>query len=330
MESEMLLKLEKIRMCLKNKAFLFSFFVLLGCSNIKMIDSNLDKGEDAKAKNGQDSSSSQKEVTNEAVTFEIKKIKIKPGEASLLVHDGDFSLYQKGGSLKCGKKTLPHFFSEGRLLAFLSESYFSKFEVYDCLYSHPEKSFVVATVEVLNKDFPSEKLRVDKKRVFLNKKHAKRAAKERAIRHKAYSNSPKYPLFTESFALPIRSKVTSIYGSKRIFNNKKQTQHLGTDFRAKVGTPIKAANRGRVVISRKFFYTGHTVVIDHGLGIFTLYGHLSKRLVLEGEIIPKGMTIGHAGATGRVTGPHLHWGVTVNSLAIEGSSLVKASKGFVK
>jgi hypothetical protein len=308
-------------------------FLGFSCANIKMLDSDLKKDQANSPSLSQvekKSSSTNQTTKSENASFEIVDISIKPGEASLLVHEGDFSSLQKGATLKCGEKVLPHFFNEGRLMAFLSESYFSKLEVYDCLFSHPSRSVVVATVKVVDKEFPSEKLRVDKKRVFLNKKHAKRAAKERAIRHKAYSNSPKYPFFEEAFQLPIVSKVTSIYGSKRIFNNKKQTQHLGTDFRASIGTPIKAANRGRIVISRDFFYTGHTVVIDHGLGIFTLYGHLSKRLVLEGEIIPKGMTIGHAGATGRVTGPHLHWGVTVNSLAIEGESLVDASRDFFK
>ncbi len=299
--------------------------VFMSCSNVKVINPGVAKPSAVKEERPEIQI-----VKKAPISFKIVKISIRPGEANLLIHDGDFSAYVKDSSLKCGDKVIPHYFSDGRLMAFLSESYFSKLAVYDCLLEHSDKSFVVATVEVIDKDFPSERLKVDKKRVFLNKKHAKRAAKERAIRHKAYSNSPKYPLFAEGFQLPIKSKVTSIYGSKRIFNNKKQTQHLGTDYRARVGAKIKAANRGRVVISRKFFYTGNTVVIDHGLGIFTLYGHLSKRLVEEGEIIPKGLVIGNAGATGRVTGPHLHWGVTVNSLAVEGESLVKVSKEFIK
>ncbi len=82
------------------------------------------------------------------------------------------------------------------------------------------------------------------------------------------------------------------------------------------------------MISRKFFYTGNTIIIDHGMGIFTTYGHLSKRLVEEGEIIPERTVIGNAGATGRVTGPHLHWGVTVNNLAVEGDSLIRASQAL--
>ncbi|MCF8060680.1 MAG: M23 family metallopeptidase [Bacteriovoracaceae bacterium] len=258
-------------------------------------------------------------------TVEPQKVEIKAGEVSLLAVPGSFN---SEGSLECNDKAFKFYVSNNKLISFISETYFSKEKPYSCFYSWQGEKVKVADFYVVKKDFPSERLNVDKKRVFLNKKDAARAARENKLRAKAYASSPNRPLFFEPFILPIESFVTSIYGSKRIFNKKKQTQHLGTDYRAAVGVPIKAANRGKVVISRDFFYTGNTIIIDHGLGIFTMYGHLSKRHVQEGEVVTIGDIIGLAGATGRVTGPHLHWGVTVNGFAIEGDSLVSASEGL--
>lgn len=257
------------------------------------------------------------------LTIQPQNIVIKPGEASILNVPGDF---HKEGTLACADKEIPFFLRDHHLVAFVSETYFSKLKPYQCFFNLGEERVKVAEVEVLPKKFPSERIYVDKKRVFLSKKDQDRVNKERQIRYRAYSSSPERPFFYDSFELPIKSKVTSIYGSKRVFNKKKQTQHLGTDYRAAVGEPIKAANRGKVVLSREFFYTGNTIVIDHGLGIFTTYGHLSQRLVEEGEIVPIGAIIGKAGSTGRSTGPHLHWGVTVNGLAVEGDSLIEASQ----
>lgn len=258
-------------------------------------------------------------------TIEIGVISVKPGEVSLLSLAGDFPL---DGKLSCNEREYKYTVKQKKLISFVSETYFSDLRPYKCFFEHEGIKRVIADVKVIEKDFPSEKLNVDRKRVFLSKKNLARAKREGEIRRKAYANSPERPLFLKPFELPINSKVTSIYGSRRIFNKKKQTQHLGTDFRAKTGTPIKSSNRGKVVLSRDFFYSGNTIIIDHGLGIFTTYGHLSKRYVQEGEIIPEGTVIGLAGASGRVTGPHLHWGVTVNGLAIEGESLVRASQGL--
>lgn len=288
-----------------------------GCSGVKPLKKNSD---------GVDSQASLEEWKK---TIQPQKVSIKPGEVSLLIVPGDFKV---GGTLSCNGKEYKYYVRGNELVSYISETYFCKIKPYECYFFTKEKSqgdkVLVAHVTVLEKDFPSERLHVDKKRVFLNKKDAKRAAKERKIRNKAYSSSPDRPLFFKPFELPIKSLVTSIYGSKRVFNKKKQTQHLGTDYRAAVGVPIKAANRGKVVLSRNFFYTGNTIILDHGLGIFTMYGHLSKRNVQEGEVVPQGTIIGLAGKTGRVTGPHLHWGVTVNGLAIEGDSLIQASQGM--
>ena len=133
-------------------------------------------------------------------------------------------------------------------------------------------------------------------------------------------------MFNEPFEVPLDSYITSHYGNRRLFNNKKRSQHLGNDFRAAVGVPIPVANKGKVVFTGNLFYSGNVVIVDHGLNIFTAYGHLSKINVQEGMIVNKGTIVGLAGKTGRVSGPHLHWGVKINGSWIDGFSLVEESK----
>ena len=111
-----------------------------------------------------------------------------------------------------------------------------------------------------------------------------------------------------------------------MFNNKKRSQHLGNDFRAAIGVPIPVSNRGRVVYVGNLFFSGNVVVVDHGLDIFTLYGHLSKIKTTKGSIVYIGDIIGLAGMSGRVSGPHLHWGVKINGNSVDGFSLSRESE----
>ncbi|MBT6326439.1 MAG: M23 family metallopeptidase [Bdellovibrionales bacterium] len=228
--------------------------------------------------------------------------------------------------LLCEKQIITFQEKEGYSFAFYSESYFSKMKQVNCYYHFDSGEKVpVASIQVHAKEFPKEQLRVDRKRVELSPKNLKRAIREKEILNKIYKKQVNEPLFDNSFRLPINSKVTSIYGTKRLFNKKKKGQHLGTDYRAKVGTPIKTANRGKVVLARHLFFTGNTVIIDHGMGIFTMYGHLSKFKVKENMTVDKKNIIGLAGRTGRVTGAHLHWGVKVHGNWVDGNSLIIAS-----
>ena len=107
-----------------------------------------------------------------------------------------------------------------------------------------------------------------------------------------------------------------------MYNNIKKGQHLGIDFRAKVGKEIEVANNGKVVLARDLFYTGNTVIVYHGLGIFTIYGHLSKIKVNDGQRVLKGDIIGLAGMTGRVTGPPPTLGGKSNGHWVNGNDLL--------
>lgn len=223
--------------------------------------------------------------------------------------------------LICNEKEIPFFVEKGKIVAYVSESYFSDMGKFKCIYGRP-----LANFDVVEKKFPKERLYVDKKRVVLSKKDQERVIREQKMLNKIYAMSPSTPIFVEGFKIPLKSKVTSIYGIKRIFNNSKKTQHLGTDYRARIGVKVKSTNSGKVVFAGNLFYTGKTVILDHGMGIFTVYGHLSKLLVSVKEFVGKNTVIARSGNTGRSTGPHLHWGVKVNGNWVNGNSLVEQTE----
>ena len=131
----------------------------------------------------------------------------------------------------------------------------------------------------------------------------------------------------EKFAWPRQDRITAPYGDLRTYNGKKQSQHFGNDIGGDSGTPVSAANAGTVVMTRDNFASGNTVLVHHGAGLYTAYFHLSAMEVKEGERVERGQLLGKVGNTGRVTGPHLHWGVKVDDLWVDGQTLLKLDFG---
>ena len=129
-------------------------------------------------------------------------------------------------------------------------------------------------------------------------------------------------LWSEPFVRPVREPANSRFGTRSIFNGEARRPHGGADFLSPEGTPVRAPNAGRVAAARDLFFTGNTVIIDHGMGVVSLLAHLSAMDVREGDAIAAGQIIGRVGATGRVTGPHLHWGVTVAGARVDPLSIL--------
>lgn len=227
----------------------------------------------------------------------------------------------------CGMRNIPAYYEDGAYHAFISESYFSDMKPYSCMLTAGDR-IIRDAIRVVphTRDFTSEVLSVQPGKVKLSLADQKRVAKEQIRINKAYSESSPVPYFDEAFIRPLDSYITSHYGVKRMYNGVKRGQHLGTDFRARTPTPIPVANNGKVVLADNLFFTGNTVIVDHGVGVYTLYGHLSRIDVEVGNYVPQGHIIGLSGATGRVSGPHLHWGVKVNGNYIDGMSLIEATK----
>ncbi|WP_298627774.1 M23 family metallopeptidase [uncultured Legionella sp.] len=123
--------------------------------------------------------------------------------------------------------------------------------------------------------------------------------------------------FKQQFKAPLRGPISSLFGLKRVYNKQPRDPHSGLDIAAPQGEPIHAIGKGNVVETGDYFFTGNTVIIDHGMGVFSLYAHLSKILVHVGENVKQGQELGLVGMTGRVTGPHLHWTMIVNQTQVE-------------
>jgi murein DD-endopeptidase MepM/ murein hydrolase activator NlpD len=132
-----------------------------------------------------------------------------------------------------------------------------------------------------------------------------------------------YSFWSEGFILPVEGRISGHFGNQRIFNGVPKSPHSGTDIAAPEGTPVKASAAGKVVLSGKdYFYTGNMVIIDHGHQLQTIYAHLKDATVVAGDDVRQGDIIGHVGKTGRATGPHLHWGASLNNVRFRPHSLL--------
>jgi len=129
-------------------------------------------------------------------------------------------------------------------------------------------------------------------------------------------------LWSSPFVRPVREAANSRFGTRSVFNGQARRPHGGADFLSGAGTPVHAPNAGRVVAARDLFFTGNTVIIDHGVGLFSMLAHLSSIDVREGDAVTSRQILGKVGATGRVTGPHLHWAVRANGARIDPLSVI--------
>ena len=127
------------------------------------------------------------------------------------------------------------------------------------------------------------------------------------------------------FLLPVDGKPSSNFGTRSYYNGQRRSPHAGVDFTGATGTPIRAANQGTVVLAAPLYFTGNTIVIDHGARLFSVFAHLSEFRVKPGEMVEAQTIVGLIGATGRVTGPHLHWSVRLNGARVDPISLVAAT-----
>jgi murein DD-endopeptidase MepM/ murein hydrolase activator NlpD len=190
----------------------------------------------------------------------------------------------------------------------------------------PESSDSVScevSVSVMAGKFPEEKLTVAPKYVEPNPEDTKRADEEQARLRAIFATVTPEKLWTGAFRLPLPGIHTAKnFGRRRVLNGTPGSAHSGVDIPAVEGTPIHASQRGRVVLAENLYFAGNTVVIDHGLGVYTLYGHMKVLGVQEGETVAAGAVIGRVGATGRVTGPHLHWGLTLDDSRVNALDIV--------
>lgn len=169
-------------------------------------------------------------------------------------------------------------------------------------------------LNIIEGAYDKEVLSVEPSKVSPPKEALLRIKEEREEALAIYNRFTQKRYWDTPFAVPIENVITSTYGNARLFNETLQSYHTGVDFRASIGTPIFASNDGVIVLSKDRYYAGNSIIIDHGEGVYSVYYHLDRLILQKGNFVKKGDVIGLSGSTGRVTGPHLHFGFMVQGI----------------
>jgi murein DD-endopeptidase MepM/ murein hydrolase activator NlpD len=177
-------------------------------------------------------------------------------------------------------------------------------------------------VRVTSKSFRKIELTLPERTVTLSAADRKRVEREYILQQNIWKTASSRE-WEGTFILPLDSGVSTEFGVRRIMNKKKTSIHRGMDFRGKKGTPVRAINNGSVVLAKELFYGGKTLIIDHGMGLFSVYMHLSRIDVKEGARVEKGQVVGLVGMSGRATGPHLHLSVKLNGDSVNPEALFR-------
>jgi murein DD-endopeptidase MepM/ murein hydrolase activator NlpD len=181
---------------------------------------------------------------------------------------------------------------------------------------------ITQLLTVLPKTFATRRLTVDAAFVNPPAEEAARIKDDTERLNRVWASSSQTSLWSGAWMRPVPGTANSVFGTRSIYNGEPRSPHSGADFQGAPGTPVKAPNSGRVVLAGDLYFTGNTVVIDHGAGLFSLFAHLRAISVHEGDSVTTGAVLGELGATGRVTGPHLHWAVRIAGARVDPLSLL--------
>lgn len=176
-------------------------------------------------------------------------------------------------------------------------------------------------IRVRAKKFPVQRLTVEPQYVAPKAEEAARAEEEARRLKAIFAAVTPRRFFSGRFRPPIAAAASARFGERRVFNGVPKAPHGGADLRAKAGVPVHACGGGKVALAAELFYLGRTVILDHGYGLYSIYGHLSEIAVKEGDLARAGQVLGKVGATGRATGPHLHWAVKAGGARVDPFSL---------
>lgn len=173
------------------------------------------------------------------------------------------------------------------------------------------------TFKIRRQSYPVQRISLkDTTRVRLSAKDQSRALSEAKRIHAYTTRFSSAPFLRHAFTKPVSGRISGAFGVRRFYNGVKGSPHRGLDIAAKIGTPVRAPANGTVVMTGNFFYLGRTLLLDHGNGLMTLYAHLNRLNVSRGRHVSRGQVIAEVGNTGRTSGPHLHWGVILNSARV--------------
>ncbi len=188
--------------------------------------------------------------------------------------------------------------------------------------AHAGSTELRRALRVVPRQFPTRRLKVNPDFVNPPPEVMTRIEAEGELLAQAFANAAPEPLWSGPFRRPVPHQANSRFGTRSIFNGEPRNAHAGTDFLSPAGTPVRAPNAGRIAVARDLYFAGGSVLIDHGAGVFSQMAHLSRIDVAEGDEVKRGDIVGRVGATGRVTGAHLHWAVRVNGARVDGLSVL--------
>ena len=208
---------------------------------------------------------------------------------------------------------LPHPIYPKKGIAMVAIDYYENPHLIHANHHDGVNSFPIE-INITSAFYPTEVLSVDSSKVTPPPEALQRIAEEKAEAEKIYKHFTLQRYWNKPFIRPIDSNVTSQYGSARTYNGVLKSYHGGVDYRAKTPLPILASNDGVVVLVKERYYSGGTVIIDHGEGVYSCYFHMSQFDVKVGDTITQGQNSGLTGATGRITGPHLHFGFMLQGI----------------
>lgn len=262
-----------------------------------------------------------------AFKVDVSGVDISNGKTLFIEFDKEKNIqYEK---IVLGKKSYKVFnnpLNNNKMYALLPISYYQKPSSKKVKILYKEHNSQVTKnmfIKIKEGKYKKEKITVNKSKVHPSKKDQKRAQKEYAEAMQVYNNVTDKSYINSGFILPMESKITSSFGKARVYNDTLKGYHSGTDFRAKIGTSIHASNDGVVALVDDRFYSGGSVVIDHGQGVYTCYFHMSKFDVKKRQKVKKGTIIGLSGVSGRVTGPHLHFAARVGGVQVDPLQLIE-------
>jgi murein DD-endopeptidase MepM/ murein hydrolase activator NlpD len=260
------------------------------------------------------------------ITFTHKERSLKPGEVVLLkarstlrlrslrveAFDREFPAFDEGGGLNWSA-----------LIGIDLETKPGRYEIKVKGIDRDERGVIAKKIFwIAAKKFPTRSLAVDERFVNPPPDELVRIEEESKKIAAIMASVTPEKLWKGPFRIPVPGEMISAFGKRNIYNNQARSPHTGADFRGDVGTPIRAPNAGCVVLAADLYYSGNTIIIDHGFGLYSYLGHMSKFSVREGDLVETGNIIGKVGATGRVTGPHLHWSVRLAKTQVDPISLV--------
>jgi len=259
---------------------------------------------------------------------EIPNDTLSNGRTSIILFEKEAGVtYDKIKVNKKSYRVFNHPQDKTKMYVLLPDSYYNqpRKQKVEILYTEGSKHLSKNVYfQVEDGNYTKETIQVQKSKVNpTSKKVKKRTSKEYAEAMKIYGTISLKNYVTSAYIIPMNSKITSDFGKARVYNGSLKGYHSGTDFRAKVGTPIIASNDGKVVLAQNRFYSGNSIIIDHGQGIYTCYYHLSEFKIKRGDIVKKAQLIGLSGATGRITGPHLHFSARVGGVQVDPLQLVE-------